>query len=150
MFRIRVITPLAITDTGWPHAGGELVIGDARLLFRLDLRYWRIADYERQWRAGIARLASGAPSSALISAFRGTTDAPHHMYALWRHGSHVYVQPHVVLRAELAVPFDPRAPYALIADRTPVMENDLPMLEWRVELHHLMAASVGVRWPFGQ
>jgi hypothetical protein len=150
VFRIRVFTPLAVTESGWPHAGGELVVGDARLVFRVDLRFWRIADYERQWKAGIARLAGGASSSALMSAFRGPTDAPHHMWALWREGGHVYVQPHVVLRAELSVPFDPRVPYSLIAERLPVTEHDLPLDEWRVEARHLIAASLAIRWPFGQ
>ena len=150
MFRIRVFTPVAITESGWPHAGGELVVGASRLIFRVDLRYWGIADYERQWKAGIARLLNGASSSALMSAFRGPTDAPHHMWALWREGGHVYVQPHVVLRRELSVPFDPRMPYALVAERIPVMENDLPLLEWRVEVVHLFTAAIGHRWPFAQ
>jgi hypothetical protein len=149
MFRIRVFTPPVIGESGWPHAGAELLVGDARLVFRLDLRYWRIADYERQWKAGLARLAGGAPSSALMSAFRGPLNAPHHMWALWREGGSVYVQPHAVLRAELSVRFDPAAPYSLIADRVPVTENDLPLFEWRVEARHLFAATLGVRWPFG-
>jgi CdiI N-terminal domain len=150
MFRIRVFTPPLITQSGWPHAGAELLVGDARLLFRVDLRYWRIADYERQWKAGIARLAGGASSSALMSAFRGPTDAPHHMWALWREGGWVYVQPHCVLRAELSVPFDPVAPYPLVAERIPVTESDLPLLEWRVEVAQLFATVFGIRWPFAQ
>jgi hypothetical protein len=72
------------------------------------------------------------------------------MWALWREGGHVYVQPHCVLRAELSVPFDPFCPYALVAERIPVTENDLPLFEWRVDVQHLFAATLSVRWPFGQ
>src|SRR5262245_22084837 len=60
MFGIRVFTPPLTGDDGWPHAGAELRVGVDRMPFRVDLRYWRIADYERQWKEGIARLTSGA------------------------------------------------------------------------------------------
>jgi hypothetical protein len=150
LFRIRVYTPALVNETGWPHAGAELIAGATRLHRRVDLRYWRIADYQRQWREGIARLVNGAHSSALMSGFAGAGDAPHSMWALWREGAYIYIQSHCVLRAHLAAPFDPRAPYEHIGTRIPVMENLLPMDECRVEFGQLLAFGLRIRWPLGQ
>ena len=71
MFRIRFFTPSVMNDEGWQHAGGELIVGDARMCFLVDLTYWGMADYQHQWRGGISRLVQGAPSTALMTAYRG-------------------------------------------------------------------------------
>jgi hypothetical protein len=150
LFRIRIYTPALVNEAGWPHAGAELTAGVTRLHHRVDLRYWRIADYQRQWREGIARLVNGAHSSALMSSFSGAGDAPHLMWALWRQGAHIYIQSHCVLPAHLAAPFDPRAPYEHVGARIPITENHLPMDEWRVEFGQLLAFGLRIRWPLGQ
>ena len=64
MFSIRFYTSATTTEDGWPHAGGELVVGEARVCFLVDLSHWRMGDYHRQWRAGIARLVQGAALGA--------------------------------------------------------------------------------------
>lgn len=150
LFRIRIYTPPIVNDAGWPHAGTELIAGATRLHRRVDLRYWRIADYERQWREGIARLVNGAESSALMLGFAGPGDASHSMWALWREAPSVYIQPHCVLGALLDDPFDPRTPYEHVGARIPVTQNGLPMDEWRVDLDHLMVFGLRIRWPLGQ
>lgn len=147
MFQIRVFTPQVIDENGWPHAGGQFVLGDVRLHFLVDLRHWSISAYERQWREGIVRLVHGAPSTALMTAYRGPHDEPHIMWALWRGERYVYVQSQTVLPAELDSPFDPFAPYAHVGERIPSSENGLPISEWRVELTHLYASAFGIRWP---
>jgi hypothetical protein len=147
MFRIRVFTPQVINEDGWPHAGGELVLGNERLHFLVDLRYWSVAAYERQWREGIARLVRGEPSAALMTAYRGPGDEPHIMWALWRDESYVYAQAQTVLPAELDSPFDPMASHLHIGERIPASDNGLPIPEWRVELVHLIATTLGIRWP---
>jgi hypothetical protein len=150
VFRIQVYTPAIVNEAGWPHAGVELIAGTTRLHRRVDLRYWRISDYQRQWREGIARLVSGAPSSALMTAFSGVSGEPHSMWALWREAAYVYIQPHCVVPAHLAAPFDPRLPYEHVGGRIPVLENALPMDEWRVDLDRLLAFGLRIRWPLGQ
>src|SRR4030095_12748717 len=77
MFRIRFFTPLVMNEEGWQHAGGELVVGDARLCFLVDLTHWGIGEYQHQWRAGISRLVQGAPSTALMTAYRGPGESAH-------------------------------------------------------------------------
>src|SRR5262245_21225472 len=98
MFRIRVYTPAIVDENGWPHAGAELLAGDTRKCFRIDLRNWIIAEYERLWRNGIALLARGSETSALMSAVRGRGDErPHMMWALRRDGGDVHIQPESVV-----------------------------------------------------
>jgi hypothetical protein len=150
MFRIRVFTPALLGDDGLPHAGAELRAGESCLRFRVDLTYWRIADYERQWKQGIARLAHGAAASALMARYAGPRAASHALWALWRDGGHVYVQSQCILSAELETPFDPTAPYEHVGQRVPATENGLPLPEWRVEAEQLFAAAFQIRWPFGQ
>ena len=148
MFGIRVFSPP--TALGVPRAVGELVVGDARRLFSLDLRFWRVADYQRQWKAGLARLLHGAPSTALMTSFRGDDDGPHLMWAMWKEAGFAFVQPHCVLTAELDRGFDPMAPYEHVGARVPATEQALPIAEWRVELEQLFASVMRIRWPMGQ
>jgi hypothetical protein len=141
------VTPAITGEQGWRHAGGLLLVGGARLHFLVDLTYWRVADYERQWRAGVRRLVVGAPSSALVTAYRGPGDVAHLMWALWRDAGYVYVQREVVLPAELDSPFDPSAPYAHVGPHTHSTANGLPIAEWRIDLASLLAGALGIRWP---
>lgn len=147
MFQVRIFTPAVTNEDGWPHAGGELRIGEARLRFLVDLSHWSIAQYERQWRDGIRRLAHGAPSAALMIAYRGESGEAHRVWALWREGDHVYVQEQTVLVAELDAPFDPFDPHGHVGVRVPASEQALPIGEWRGELIHLLATAFGIRWP---
>lgn len=149
MFGIRVFAPLSPFTVTAPQVTGELVVGDARRIFRLDLRHWRICHYQRQWRAGIGRLLYGAPSSALMTAYRPDDDAAHTMWALWREGGRVFVQPHCVMTRDASQPFDPFAPYTHVGSRLPVTEERLPISEWSVEVDAFFAAALKLRWPFG-
>jgi len=147
MFRIRFFTPSVVNEEGWQHAGGELVVGDARLCFLVDLTHWGIGEYQHQWRAAIARLVQGAPSTALMTAYRGPGESAHTMWALWREDGYVYVQEHSVLPADIDTPFEPNEPYAHVGERIPAAEHALPIPEWRVAIEHLHAAMLGIRWP---
>jgi hypothetical protein len=150
MFKIRTIVPPSAMALDASTALGELVIEQAHLHFALDLRHWRVDDYEHQWKAGLMRLARGAQSSALMTKYRGPGDAPHMMWALWRQADSVYVQPHCVLPSEVDAPFDPAFPYEHVGTRICVTEQSLPLAEWRVDLAQLIASAMHIRWPFGQ
>lgn len=148
MFRIRVFTPAVHDETGWRHAGGELVLGGAgRHCFLVDLQFWDIRDYERQWRDGVKRLVQGAPSTALLTAYRGPGSQPHVLWALWHEESYIYVQEHPVIPSELEVPFDPGQPYAHVGERVPASEHGLGIPEWRMDFTELIAGNLGIRWP---
>jgi hypothetical protein len=146
VFRIRVFTPAVVNDRGWRHAGAELVVGSDRRFFQVDLSHWGIGDYQRQWREGIARLAKGDSSSALMSAYRGPGDTEHTLWALWREGNHVYVQGQAVLPVEADLLFDPSSPYPHVGERIAASAYGLPIPEWRVDLKSLLLADLGIRW----
>ena len=148
MFRIRVFTPPVHDETGWRHAGGELLLGTAaRHCFLVDLRVWEIGDYEQQWKEGVARLVQGAPSSALMSAYRGSGNQPHLLWALWRDHSYLYLQEHPVIVSELEQPFNPGDPYEHVGERIPASEHGLAIPEWRVDFIEVIATDLGIRWP---
>jgi len=147
MFRIRFFTPAVLDEDGWQHAGGELVLGDSRLIFLADVSYWDIRNYQNQWRAAISRLLQGAPSTAVMSTYSGPGGKAHKMWVFWRLDEHVYVQEQLVLAAELDAPFDPNDPYSHVGERVPTTENALPIPEWRIEFQDLHAAMLGMRGP---
>jgi hypothetical protein len=147
MFRIRVFTAAVHDHTGWRHAGVQLEMGDGSRCFLLDLSAWDIPDYERQWQHGLERMTHGAPSTALMSAYRGAAGAPHVMWALWKDETHVYVQEHCVFPAELDSAFDPSDPYPHVGERIAATEHRLSIPEWRFDLGDLFAASVRIHRP---
>ena len=146
-FRIRVITPPVVDEDGWPHAGGEFTLGAQRLLFILDLRHWRVADYQRQWQTALERLARGAAATALLTGYRGPGDGAHLGWALWREDDWVYVQEQTFLASESGQPFDPWHPDPHVGSRLRATEHRLPSPEWRTELVHLLATALGIRLP---
>jgi CdiI N-terminal domain len=150
MFGIRVFTPALASDAGLPEAGAELRVGRARLPFRIDLRRWGVANYERQWKEGLKRIAGGASSSALMWRYSPPGDTPHQLWALWRVGDAVFVQSQSIVRDELEVAFDPASPYAQVGERVPTTEAGLPICEWRAPVSDVIAAAFSVRWPFAR
>ena len=142
MFEIRIVTPIVTDESGRRFAGGVLAIGRARLPFCLDCAYWSAAAYERQWRAGILRIAEGALSSALVTAYHGHGDRSHRLWAMWRDDDHVYVEARSV-RSQSAVPFDPGRPYAYVPPRIPVGEYAPPATQWRVDAESFFASASG-------
>lgn len=140
MFRIRFFTPAVTDANGWRHAGAELVIGAQQLRFTIDLTRWSVADYTAQWREGLSRLAHGAPSSALVTAYRGPHGDRHDMWALWREQDQVYAQHLTVLTAEIEGPFVASVPYAHVGARIPASDQNLPITEYKGGLLPLLAA----------
>jgi hypothetical protein len=141
MFDIRVSTSPQINEDGFPQAGGELRLGNEIFRFSIDLRYWPVREYESQWREGIWRLLEGAPSSALMTAYTGTSGHMHHMWALWREQKYLYIQQHAVIERDLDHPFVPHNPYAYVGARIEVSKYELPIPEWRVNLTDIFAAA---------
>jgi hypothetical protein len=147
MFRVRVFTPPALSEEGLLEAGGELRLGDQRIGFVVDLGYWTVGDYERQWREGTARLLHGAQRSALMTGYRGPGEATHLIWALWREGGFVYAQEHPVVVNAGDPPFDPMDPYGHVGERIATSVLNLPIPEWQVDLVQVYADAMGIRWP---
>jgi len=147
MFEIRVCTPVATNEDGWPEAGCELRLGAERFVFVIDLRHWSIGEYERQWREGTSRMLYGEKSTALMTAYGGPAGNTHQMWGAWRDDGHIYLQQHSVVTGEADTPFDPASPYAHIGERIATSETEMPFREWRVDLVDVYAHAMGIRWP---
>ena len=148
MFSIRIVTPVVTDAEGYRQAGGLLTVGQARLPFFLDCTHWDASAYERQWTAGTRRIAEGARSSALVTAYRGDVDEPHALWAMWRDHDYIYVQARSVRPHAFATSFDPWDPYEYVPSRMPVCEYAPPATQWRVELESFFASAFGLRVPF--
>ena len=148
VFSIRIVTPVVTDAEGGRQAGGLLAVGQARLPFFLYCSHWRASDYTAQWEAGTRRIAEGARSSALMTAYRGDGDEPHTLWAMWRDHDHVYVQARSVRVPAFGDPFDPWDPYPCVPSRMPVCEYAPPATQWRVELESFFASAFGLRVPF--
>ena len=147
MFRIRAVTPRLIDESGAPYALGELRVGNSSAHFLIDLSFYSIADYERQWHSALRHLMHGSRSTGLLTAYRGREGTSHKLWALWQDDEYVHVQEQSVVASELGAPFDPAETHLHVGDHIPATDNALPMREWRIESAAVFAAALGIRWP---
>ena len=140
MFYIGFISAPRVNDEGWAHAVGLITLGAHEESFEADLREWTTADYEAQWREGIARLAGGVPSSALITSYGGREGITR-MWPIWREGATAYLQEHLVVPGETGPPLNPEHLYEQVGAHRTVSE-DGPVSEWEVPLGQLLAFVV--------
>ena len=143
MFYIGFITASRVDAHGVPHAEGELTAGTHDERFRSDLRVWRKADYERQWRQGVARLLSGAESSVLVTSFAAPDpDGGLQFIPMWREGGTVYVGEAREVTEPLPEPFDVATVYELVEDRVPEIAATRPLTYGHVPLGQLTAFTL--------
>ncbi|HEY9228617.1 MAG TPA: hypothetical protein VIP11_18325 [Gemmatimonadaceae bacterium] len=107
--------------------------------FAADLRFWTMRDYEKQWREGVARLATGVVSSALITSYAGPGDAIHSMRPMWRVGQTVYLQDRLVVGRDIAPPNVAEQFYDLIGARSTHSDDGTPISEWSVSFADVLA-----------
>jgi CdiI N-terminal domain len=141
MFYIGFKSGVRVDEEGWRYASGGLELGPDSDSFSADLSTWTMQDYESQWREGIARLAAGMPSSALITSYAGPDAGFHSMWPMWKVGDQVVFHEHlvpdeVVNHSDIADSF-----YAAVGDRRTHSEDGQPISEWFVlfadVLHYL-------------
>ena len=132
VFYIGFKTGPRVDEEGWRHAVGGIELGSDSDSFYADLAAWTLADYEAQWREGIARLAAGATSSALITCYGGPHAPFHWMWPMWRVEGQVVFHEHlvpgeVVAESDVASRF-----YAAVGERRTHTEDGQPVSEWAV------------------
>ena len=137
MFYIGFTTAARTDDAGWTHAAGALTLGRATEGFDSDLGTWSMADYERQWREGIARLISGGSSSALLTSYGGPDASHHHMWPVWREGTDAIFQQRLLLTGQLAEPFELSRLYDVVGERVMINGEGQRVSEWVVPLGQL-------------
>lgn len=137
MFYIGFTSAARTDDAGWLHAVGALTLGRATEGFESDLGTWSMADYERQWREGVARLLGGHTSSALLTSYRGPDAAYHFMWPVWREGTDAIFQERLLLTEQLDEPFTTDRLYEVVGERMMIDEEGQRVAEWVVPLGHL-------------
>ena len=139
VFYIGFTTAPRTDEEGWRHASGGLELGAESDGFTADLRAWSMHDYEAQWREGIARLAAGEPSSALVTSYAGPGDVIHFIRPMWRVGQTVYLEERMVMDRDIAPPTAAEQFYELVGARSTNSEDGRPISEWAVPFAEVLA-----------
>jgi hypothetical protein len=139
MFFIGFKTPPRTDDEGWPHAIGGIELGSDSDGFASDLSSWSQRDYEAQWREGIARLAAGECSSALVTSYAGPGTAFHSMWPMWRLGSAVVFTERLVPGDAIHEPDIAGSFYRSVGERRSHTEDDEPISEWLVPFSDVLS-----------
>lgn len=141
MFFIGFTSAARVDDEGWRHAMGAIELGDESDAFAADLTFWSMAEYEAQWREGVARLAAGHASSALVTSYRGPRANLHSMWPMWRIGQTVFFQERLVLGDTMTEDGVAEQFYARVGDRHTESEDGV-ISEWPVPFADVLAFLV--------
>ena len=95
--------------------------------------------YEAQWREGVARLAGGHMSSALITSYNGPGAAFHSMWPMWREGITVFIQERLVLDDTIGHSNVAEQFYARVGPRRTTSDDGSPISEWALPLSQMLA-----------
>ncbi len=139
MFYIGFTSAAQTDEEGWHHALGGLELGTESDGFSASLHVWTMSDYEAQWREGIARLAAGAVSSALVTSYAGPGDTIHSIRPMWRLGNVVYFQEHLVMDRDIGPPNVAGQFYAGVGERASHTDHGAPVSEWAVPFAEVLS-----------
>ncbi len=139
MFYIGFTTGARTDEEGWRHAIGGLELGSDSDGFAADLSTWSLQDYEAQWRKGIARLAAGAESSALVTSYAGPAAPYHFMWPMWREGHQIVFHEQLVPGEAIKNPDVAEDFYAAVGERRPRNDDGKPVSEWIVPFSDVLA-----------
>jgi hypothetical protein len=124
---------------GWSHALGGLELGHDSDGFAADLSVWSPRDYESQWRTGVARLAAGEKSSALVTSYAGPNAGFHFMWPMWRVGDQIIFTERLVPGETIRGPDVAEDFYRAVGERRSVSEDGDPISEWMVPFSDVLA-----------
>jgi hypothetical protein len=140
MFYIGFKTGPRVDDKGWRHAIGGLELGSDSDTFTADLTLWTPADYEAQWRAGVARLAVGATtSSALITSYAGPEGAFHFMWPMWRVGDQIVFAERLVSGESISEADTIEDFYRAVGEHQSHSDDGEPISYWTVPFSDVLA-----------
>lgn len=139
MFYIGFKTAPRMDSEGRRHASGGIELGSDSDGFVADLSVWSPQEYEAQWREGVARLAAGERSSALVTSYAGAGAAFHFMWPMWRVGTDVVFSERLVPGEVIPDTGIAEAFYRSVGERRPYSDDGDPISEWIVPLAEVLA-----------
>lgn len=118
-----------------------ITIGGFQERFESSVEFWSESQYELQWAKAVQRLLSGAAKSALITSITDPSSANFLVWwPIYKIGSSVHFQTHVLFLSELDRAFDPENPYQHIPQRATTSDDGEPISEWVLPFHELISA----------
>jgi hypothetical protein len=139
MFYIGFTTRPRTDNEGRPHALGGIELGSDSGAFEVDLTVWSPQQYDDQWRAGGARIAAGATSSALITSYRGDDAESHAIWAMWRVGTDIIFAEQIVPGELIPASDVTDAFYRAVGDRRSTTDDGEPVSEWAVPFAQVLS-----------
>jgi hypothetical protein len=115
-------------EEGWDALKGEIRLGDYRETFLAALDPWARRDYQLHWIEAAQRLIRGSDRTAFL------TSAFQFRWVMWREGTSVVAQEHLLGFGPRAREFDPREPFSGIRDRVSVNLDGVQISEWHLSL----------------
>ncbi|MFI9049632.1 hypothetical protein [Streptomyces sp. NPDC053427] len=111
---------------------GRITVGEFSEEFRMNLSYWGVPDYRRQWICALERLEDGPSAvSCLVSSITDPEDSNFiFCWPLYRSGGTVFVQNAIIFLDELREKFDPENPWLSVDPRCTVDEDGNRISEW--------------------
>jgi hypothetical protein len=100
---------------------------------------WLQRDYEAQWREGIARLAAGEGSSALVTSYAGPSAAFHFMWPMWRLGKDVIFTERLVPGEAIRASNIAESFYQAVGERRSQSDDGEPLSEWVVPFSEVLS-----------
>ena len=112
-------------------AVGEIVIDELSERFEAPLLYWSRGDYETQWRQGLSRTMTGEAKSCLVTSMYDPAKANFLVWwPIYREGSTLFVQNHLVFMDQLDEPLDLRDLYRSVRTRRTQTDEGQRISEW--------------------
>jgi hypothetical protein len=139
MFYIGFKTGPRTDSEGWRHAIGGIELGSDSDGFVADLSVWSPREYEAQWREGVARLAAGESSSALVTSYSGAGAAFHFMRPMWRVATDVVFSETLVPGEAISDTNIADAFYRAVGERGAPREDGEPISERIVPLAEVLS-----------
>lgn len=121
MFDLKFLPdrPVHVDEEGWRGRWGLVVLGDFKEMFVSPTRWWKPADYQRQWTLGARRLLTGEANTAFA------IEAGRLWWVAWRVGNDVVFQQRLLVAREMAPAWTAAAdalPHDLVGER--VTQNE--------------------------
>lgn len=139
MFYIGFKTGPRTDSEGRRHAIAGIELGSDSHGFATDLSAWTAQQYELQWREGIARLAAGAASSALVTSYAGANAAFHSMWPMWRVGTDIVFTERLVPGEAIPASDIAEAFYRAVGERRSYSDDNEPISEWTVPIADVLS-----------
>ncbi len=116
-----------------------ITVGDFTETFRMDLSFWNVDDYRRNWSRALLKLEEEEISTACLISSITDPDNSNFVFCwpLYRSGEEVFVQNSVIFLGELDATFDAEKPWSFVEQRQVVDDDGNQISEWSTKISHV-------------